>query len=306
MMNFRLIRHLWSFLAVAEEKNFGRAAKRLGMTQPPLTEQIQTLEAALKVQLFERTKKGTSLTAAGQAILPEVEKMAAHWARLEASLHEALQGQKMVLTFGAITSAMVDILPAVITHLKMFNPELTIFVKEVDSSEVIPMLQQGELDCAFARLDKTLHETNSLHIEPITKDKLAIALPMAHRLASQPMVHLAELAEDTFVMFPRPLNSGYFDTLMACYHQHGFTPRILHEARTVASQVALVGCGQGVALVPSRTEKLAPANVIFRPLAGDISVITTSLVWQERPNNRQFERIIQEMIHFIHEQKNFI
>ena len=103
-------------------------------------------------------------------------------------------------------------------------------------------------------------------------------------LAAEVSVPLAALAEEPFVLFPRALNPTYFDTLMACCHGAGFAPRVLHEARTVASQVAFVGCGQGVALVPETLHKSAPANVDIRPLAGEVQVVTTALAWHsERP-----------------------
>lgn len=282
MINFRLIKHLWSFLALAEEQHFGRAAKKLGMSQPPLSEQIQTLEAVLKVSLFERSRKGATLTSAGKAILPEVRKLAEYLTRIEAALHESVLGQSGIVTIGAITSAMVDVLPDMIRDLKQASPDLTVFVKEIDTAEAIPMLENGEIDLAFARLDAALHAQPSIRVWPLNADRLAAALPAGHPLANQVDLALSQLADETFVMFPRSLNPGYFDTLIACCHQHGFTPRILHEARTVASQVAFVGCGQGIALVPQRLEKMCPHNVVFRPLTGAISVITTSLIWHER------------------------
>ncbi len=117
MINFRLIRHLWLFLAVAEEQHFGRAAKRLGMSQPPLTEQIQILEQALRVRLFDRSRRGTKLTPAGAAILPAVRKFAEQLERLELAVQEAATGQRSILSIGAITSSMVDVIPAMIKAL---------------------------------------------------------------------------------------------------------------------------------------------------------------------------------------------
>ena len=110
MINFRLIRHLWLFLAVAEEQNFGRAAKRLGMSQPPLSEQIQVLEQALKVKLFDRSRRGANLTPVGAAILPAVRKFAEQLERLELAVEEAVAGQSGMLTIGAISTAMFDVL----------------------------------------------------------------------------------------------------------------------------------------------------------------------------------------------------
>ncbi|MGH8429306.1 MAG: LysR family transcriptional regulator, partial [Solimonas sp.] len=148
MINFRLVRHLWLFLAVAEEEHFGRAAKRLGMSQPPLTEQIQVLEHALKVKLFDRSRRGAKLTPAGAAILPAVRKFAEQLERLELAVREAVQGQSGLLTIGAISSAMVDTLPPLIDHLKAQHPQLTVSVKEIDSVDAVPALERGDVDLA--------------------------------------------------------------------------------------------------------------------------------------------------------------
>ena len=295
MLNFRLIRHLWLFLAVAEEQHFGRAAKKLGMTQPPLTEQIQILEQALKVKLFERSRRGAQLTPIGKAILPEVRKLRDYLERLELTIHEAVAGQTGVLTIGAITSAMVDMLPPLISELQTAHPQLTISVREIDTAEAIPALENGNIDMAFSRLEIT--NGHEITVRPLQQEQLAVALPRQHPLAQSTSVALADLAKETFVMFPRPLNPTYFDILMANCHNSGFTPRILHEARSVASQVGLVGCNQGIALVPLALQKMAPENVVIRPLAGHINVTTISVAW----NNRRNHPALASAIHWLEE-----
>lgn len=291
MLNFRLIRHLWLFLAVAEEQHFGRAAKKLGMTQPPLTEQIQILENALKVKLFERSRRGAQLTPMGKAILPEVRKLRDYLERLELTIHEALAGQTGVLTIGAITSAMVDMLPPLISELQTAYPQLTISVREIDTAEAIPALENGNIDIAFSRLEIT--NDHEINVRPLQQEQLAVALPRQHPLASTASVALADLAKETFVMFPRPLNPTYFDILMANCYNSGFTPRVLHEARSVASQVGLVGCNQGIALVPLALQKMAPENVVIRPLEGNINVTTISVAWNNRRNHPAVATVIE-------------
>ena len=295
MLNFRLIRHLWLFLAVAEEQHFGRAAKKLGMTQPPLTEPIQILEQALKVKLFERSRRGAQLTPIGKAILPEVRKLRDYLERLELTIHEAVAGQTGVLTIGAITSAMVDMLPPLISELQTAHPQLTISVREIDTAEAIPALENGNIDMVFSRLEIT--NGHEITVRPLQQEQLAVALPRQHPLAQSTSVALADLAKETFVMFPRPLNPTYFDILMANCHNSGFTPRILHEARSVASQVGLVGCNQGIALVPLALQKMAPENVVIRPLAGHINVTTISVAW----NNRRNHPALASAIHWLEE-----
>jgi DNA-binding transcriptional LysR family regulator len=290
MINFRLIRHLWLFLAVAEEQHFGRAAKRLGMSQPPLTEQIQVLEQALKVRLFDRSRRGAQLTPVGAAILPAVRKFAEQLERLELAVREAAAGQTGVLTIGAITSAMLDVLPTLIEKLKADYPMLTVSVKEIDSVEAVPALEAGDIDLAFARLEGNLGAT--IRTLPLMQDRLAVALPRDHALAAQSSIKLAELAEESFVMFSRQVSPVHFDSLVVSCRAYGFSPRILHEVRSVSSQIAFVGCGQGIALVPLALEQLAPANVVVRPLLENLNVVTTAVAWSSARRNPLVEAVI--------------
>jgi len=290
MINFRLVRHLWLFLAVAEEEHFGRAARRLGMSQPPLTEQIQTLESALKVKLFERSRRGAKLTPVGAAILPAVQKFAEQLERLELAVREAVQGQSGVLTIGAISSAMVDTLPALIDHLRAQHPQLTVSVKEIDSVEAVPALERGDVDLAFARLEGDLG--SSIKSIPLKEDRLAVALPKSHRLAGTPRIRLASLADEEFVIFSRHVSPVYYDSLIMTCREAGFSPRVLHEVRSVSSQIAFVGCGQGIALVPSSLKKAAPENVVVRPLKEAVKVVTTAMAWSTSRENPMVEAAI--------------
>lgn len=283
MINFRLMRHLWLFLVVAEEQHFGRAAKRLGMSQPPVTEQIQILEASLKVKLFERSSRGTQLTAAGTAILPAVRKLVEHMQQLEFAVREAAAGQIGILTIGAITSSMFDVLPGVIDGFRKTHTGVTVTVKEIDSVDAVSMLHTGEIDLALARLEATGDE--EIATAPLNEERLAVALPKDHPLASSSRVRLAALADEKFIMFSREVSPDYFDNLTAACRTTDFTPRIVHVVRSVASQVAFVGCGQGVALVPLSMRKVAPENVVIRPLRDNVKVVTAALAWNKsRPN----------------------
>ncbi len=298
MINFRLIRHLWLFLAVAEEQNFGRAAKRLGMSQPPLSEQIQVLEQALKVTLFERSRRGAKLTPVGAAILPAVRKFAEQLERLELAVEEAVAGQSGMLTIGAISTAMFDVLPGLINQLKQQYPHLTVSVREIDSVEAIPALEAGDIDLAFARLDGDLGP--AIQSLPLLEDRLMVALPSDHPLAACTRISLSSLASEPLVMFSRKVSPVYFDNLIATCRASGFSPRVLHEVRSVASQIAFVSCGQGIALVPASLKKLAPDNVVLRALTQKLNVVTTAVAWNsERPNPLVTELVAQFQAHTI-------
>ena len=221
-IDFRLIRQLWMFLAVAEEKHFGRAAQRLNMSQPPLTEQIKVLEQSLKMNLFERSRRGTQLSPAGAAILPAVRQFADQVERLERVVREVAAGQSGVLQVGAITSAMLDTVPALQNALKREYPHLTVFVREIDSVEAIPALESGELDVAFARLDGPVG--NGIGSIALAEDRLAVAVPRGHPLAELSRVRLRSLADESLVMSSRQVSPAYFDFLIATCRSNGFAP----------------------------------------------------------------------------------
>ncbi|SIQ88820.1 DNA-binding transcriptional regulator, LysR family [Sphaerotilus natans] len=278
MINFRLMRHLWLFLAVAEEQNFSRAAKRLGMSQPPLTEQIQVLEQALKAQLFVRSRLGAQLTPVGHAILPAVRKFVQQMEQLELAVREATSGQTGMLTIGAISSAMLEVLPAYLDRLRATQPRLTISVHEIDSVDAVPALRSGDVDLAFARLEGDLGA--DIQTMAMSQDSLVVALPAGHRLAGQRRIDMAMLADEAFVMFSRRVSPVYFDRIIALCQASGFSPRILHEVRSVTTQVASVGCGQGIGLVPESLRRMAPNNVLFKPLLQKVEVVTTAAAWR--------------------------
>jgi len=295
-IDFRLIRQLWMFLAVAEEQHFGRAAQRLNMSQPPLTEQIKVLEQALKLQLFERSRRGTQLSPAGAAILPAVRQFAGQVERLERVVREVASGQSGVLHIGAVTSAMLETLPPLLEALKQAHPHLTVFVKEIDSVEAIPALEAGELDLAFVRLDGEVG--NGIATMPLAEDRLAVALPKDHALAALPRVSLRSLATESLVMSSRERSPVYFDLLTSVCRSHGFNPRVLHEVRTITSQIAYVGCGQGVALVPSSMRKLAPQSVVVRPLKERIMVVAAALAW----NTNRYHPMVEVAVGWLKKQ----
>lgn len=292
-IDFRLIRQLWMFLAVAEEQHFGRAAQKLNMSQPPLTEQIKVLEHSLKLQLFDRSRRGTQLSPAGAAILPAVRHFANQVEHLQRVVNEVASGQSGVLHIGAVTSAMLETAPLLIDALKKTHPQLTVFVKEIDSVEAIPALEAGELDLALARLDGDVGK--GIATMPLVEDRLVVALPKNHRLATQQKVSIRSLADESMVMSSRERSPVYFDLLTSVCRAHGFAPHVLHEVRTITSQIAYVGCGQGVALVPSYMRKLAPENVVIRPLKERLMVVAAAVAW----NANRYNPMVNEAVKWL-------
>jgi len=277
MINFRLIRHLWLFRAVAEERHFGRAAARLGMSQPPLTEHIQVLEQALGVKLFDRSRRGTQLTPAGAAILPEVNKLAEYLERMELSVREAARGQQGIFTIGAVSAVMTDVLPGVVAQLRRSHPGITVSLKEINTADALPALHAGDIDLALARLDNDV--AADIASVRLRDDRLAVALPPHHPLAERSRIRLHDLADEDFVMFYRRTSPAYFDALVNACASAGFSPRIVHEVSSVSSQLAFAACGQGVALVPASFRRVSPPGVTVRTLADKVNVVAASAAW---------------------------
>jgi DNA-binding transcriptional LysR family regulator len=280
MADFRMLRQLSMFLAVAEEQHFGRAARRLNISQPPLSAQIKALERSLDLRLFDRSRRGTRLSAAGAAILPAARQLARQVERFEQVVHEVAAGQSGLLRIGAINAAMMDTVPALLHELKLLYPNLAIHIHEIDSVEAVPALEAGELDLAVVRLEGEMG--GGIASLPLKEDRLAVALPLDHRLAEKQRVPLRALADEPMVMSSRQVSPVYFDMLTGICRAHGFAPRIPHEVRSVTSQIAYVGCGQGVALVPLSMRRIAPGNVIVRPLAEKVMVVTAALAWSAK------------------------
>lgn len=289
MINFRLIRHLWVFFAVAEEEHFGRAAEQLNMSQPPLTEHIKQLEQTLGMVLFERSRRGTKLTAAGYSILPAVRKFAEQMQRLQTTVQEIAAGHSGILHIGAITVAMLEVVVPLIEHIRHY-PTLTVRVREIDSGDAEPLLQVGDIDLAFARLEIPWDSTIRLHT--LRREQLAVVLPKSHPFAKRESIDLKDLACEGFVMFERAVSPDSFDALLAACQRAGFVPNILHEVRSIALQVAFAGCEQGVALVPVSSERYLPDNDVLRLLNDDIQITSVALAWHEGQHDPLLENVL--------------
>jgi DNA-binding transcriptional LysR family regulator len=271
MIDFRLLRHFSYFLAVAEERHFAKAAQRLGMSQPPLSQQILVLEQQLGVSLFERSRQGVRLTREGAALLGPVQRFMEHAQRLQAVVDDARAGRSDSITIGAIQSALFDIMPRLMRMAKQRYPHLSVSMSEMKSAQALAAVQNGEIDIAFARFDDHFA---ALEVRPIVHDHLVLVLPADHALTALNRVHLADLADQSLVLFPRRSSPSYFDQITSACRAAGFSPRVDFEVSSVVSQIAYVGCGIGLGMVPSRSMRFGGRDVVFRPLAETINVVS--------------------------------
>ena len=163
-------------------------------------------------------------------------------------------------------------------------------VREIDSGDAEPLLQVGDIDLAFARLEIPWDSTIRLHT--LRREQLAVVLPKSHPFAGRESIGLKDLACESFVMFERAVSPDSFDALIAACQRAGFVPNILHEVRTIALQVAFAGCGQGVALVPVSSARYLPGNAVLRPLDDDIWINSVVLAWHEGQHDPLLENVL--------------
>ena len=264
-----------------------------GLSQPPLSQQIQGLERTLGVKLFERSREGTRLTREGAQILEPVRSFLDHAYRLETTVMDVRHGRGPGIAFGAINSAMFDIMPHVLGTARRQFPTLSLSLVEMDSAQALSAVRNREIDLAFARFD---HQISPLEVRPITTDHLVVALPVDHRLVEHAQVSLSELADESLVLFPRRVSPHYFDVIVTACRNAGFSPRVLHEIGSVVSQIGYVGCGLAVGLVPSRSMRFGGSAVVFRPLIETINVVTIAAVWDPSLRNEFVPKLVDSAI----------
>jgi DNA-binding transcriptional LysR family regulator len=259
------------------------------MSQPPLSQQIQILERALGVRLFERSRQGVRLTREGAALLAPVRQFMDHAQRLQQVVTDARLGRGNVITIGAIISALFDIMPGLMRAARQRYSQLTLSMMEMKTADALAAVQSGDIDIALARFHDRV---GSLEMRPIVTDHLVLVLPTNHRLTKLPRVPLSELSGESFVLFPRRTSPSYFDQITAACRDAGFSPHVLYEASSVVAQVGFVGCGVAVGMVPSRSMRFGGADVVFRPLVETINVISIAAAW----NPERRKELVPELV----------
>jgi DNA-binding transcriptional LysR family regulator len=275
------LRHLRYFVAVAEELHFGRAAARVGIAQPPLSQQVRQLEDQLGVALFHRTKRRVELTAAGGAFLEHAREILERTERARRAAQRASRGEVGRLAIGFASSADLDILPRVLRAWHARCPDVELELRALLSGAQVEALRHGRLHVGFVRLPA---DEASLTVERIHREPLVAALPAGHRLASRRRVRLADLAGDTMILFPRHTAPGYFDVFMGACRRAGFTPRLLHPG-SMQTNLGLVSAGLGVSLMPASIRNLQRSGVVYRPLAPPVPQVEMGVAYRrEEPS----------------------
>ncbi|WP_422650726.1 LysR family transcriptional regulator [Cupriavidus sp. H18C1] len=282
-------RHLRYFLVLADELHFGRAARRLSISQPPLSLNIQQLEASVGARLFERDSKGVRLTAAGRAFRESATALLAQAeeARLLARQIEA--GAVGRLRVGFVGSMLYRGLPQKLQQFEADQPGIQIALTELNSQEQIEALLHGQLDVGFIHTSRVPDElaTRLIHSEPFV-----CCMPAAHRLATRRTIALTELRGEPFVLFSRNASPDYYARIVDMCAAEGFYPQIRHEVRHWLSVVSLVSQGMGVAVVPAALRHSALAGAAFRPLKPSTVPSEVYCVWKAAPDHPARDRFV--------------
>jgi DNA-binding transcriptional LysR family regulator len=264
------LRQLRYFVAVAEERHFGRAAARLHMAQPPLSQQIRRLESDLGLQLLRRTTRRVDLTAAGEAYLVRAREIIAAVSSAAGEAQRVAAGLQGRLVIGCVGSATYSLLPQLVRTLREELPDLEVSVRgEMLAPDQVSALLDGRIDLGLLRPPV---DPEVLRLEVLRSDRLIVAVPDGHRLAARSRVRLRELAGEDFVIHAGGGRSVMHDAVVERCREAGFEPRIRHEVSETSTLVTFVAAGLGIAVVPAPVAELMVPGVAYRPLTGKASV----------------------------------
>nr|WP_319492283.1 LysR substrate-binding domain-containing protein [uncultured Desulfobacter sp.] len=285
------LRQLRYFTAVAEELHFGRAAKRMNISQPPLSMQIRNLENELGTRLFNRTSRQVELTTAGEVFLVQVEQILAALDGAVESAKQAGQGNIGRLSVGFIGPAMDAFLPEIIRGFQSRYSGIRLSLTESGTSRQIEDLYAGRIQVGFVRLYR--HKPDGLTAQIIRQEQYVLAVPSDHPFARQKKVALSQLKNEPFIMYPRSVQPQLYDTMMACFKNSGFTPNIVQEARTKHTTIALVAAGLGAAVVPSSSKVIGRCGVFFLDIDASLPHIEISMIWRQKDKNPALARFVK-------------
>ena len=257
------LRHLRYFVCVAEEKNIGRAALRLHISQPPLTRQIQQLEDQLRVQLFKRTNRGVELTDAGRVLYDDARNILALSERAMERSSRAAQGLLGRVDVAIFGSGIFGAIPRLIRAFREAHPEVSIYLHNMVKDEQIDALRHGRITLAFNRLMRPIE---GLVSETLLTEALYVAMPSGSPLTARTAVSLQELENVPLVLFPTGARPSFIDRVHEMCRVCNFTPVVAQEVGDVVHAVALVATGFAVTLVPHSATSMAMPGITYRPL----------------------------------------
>jgi DNA-binding transcriptional LysR family regulator len=286
------LRRLRYFVAVAEELHFGRAARRLNVSQPPLSVQIRTLEREVATPLLIRTQRRVELTEAGRVLLEEARRLLGQAEAAVVHTRRAADGTVGRLAIGFVSTVDYSILPPLVRRFRQKHPGIALKLLELTGDRQQALLQSGELDLGLSILPSPAPR---LARRPVFREPLIAAVPASHALARHRRVALRSLAREPFVQFPRELAPGLYDLAIAACQKAGFTPHLAQEAIQMQTILGLVAAGLGVAVVPQCMSKLLRPDVRYLALDARGFEVETVALWHSENRAPALAALIAEL-----------
>jgi DNA-binding transcriptional LysR family regulator len=271
------IRSLACFVAVAEDLHFRRAAERLHITQPALSQRIRVLEQEVGAELLERDRRHVALTPAGVAFLEPARAAVAHANSARQQALRAVRGEVGRLRLGFTVIAFYGVLPEAVRVFRNRYPDVTVELVEMNSPALETSLMSGEIDLGV------LHPplgTTRLTVHALADQKLVLALPSAHCLAEKATIALAELEREPFIVAPRAVGPSIYDRVIALFRAHGISPHVVQEATPMTTLTGLVAAGAGMGFVTEGVATVARPGVVFRPVEPEPPRLPMAAAWQ--------------------------
>jgi DNA-binding transcriptional LysR family regulator len=281
------LRQAHAFVTIVDEGHVGRAAERLHVTQPTLSRQIAALERAVGVPLFDRSRRSLALTPAGSVFAEGARDLVRRASALVESAQQAHRGELGVLRIGFVQSATFAALPSMVRAFRAAWPSVRVEVTAMTTLRQVAALADDSLDVGLLRPPVR----GDLSLRTLSRDPLVVALPGGHRLSRRRQVSLADLADESFVLYGRSSGPAVHDTIVGFCRDAGFSPRIVQEAVDVQTIVALVAANIGVSLLIAPTPRTE--SVVFRPLAEDLPPWEMALAWSRGNQSPVLARLLE-------------
>jgi DNA-binding transcriptional LysR family regulator len=298
------LRHFRYFVAVAEELHFSRAARRLNITQPPLSKSIQETEHILGVTLLERTRRQVELTDAGRQFLDEARAVLAQAAHAIDTGKRIARGELGELRIGfTATGAYTPLFPRAVRAYRLAMPNVHLVLRYMTSGPMLESLLLGDLDVALIRPSSTLPLPPQLTAIPIVRDRLMLALHADDKLGkTKGAVAVESLAEQPFVLRPRGIGASFYEQVYELCEMAGFTPHLAQEAHEAPTILGLVAAGIGVTILPASLQAIKVSDVVWRDLSATAGVVDSAVMLvfngtvRPSPQLTRFIELVQRLL----------
>jgi DNA-binding transcriptional LysR family regulator len=284
-------RHLKYFVTVAEERHFTRAAERLGMAQPPISQQIHKLEEELGALLFRRLTRGVELTDAGRVLYEDAKRILILVDQAKSRAQSAARGQTGTIRVGFASSVVFHpVIAEIVASYRESHPQVTISPCESNISALVEDLLDERIDLAIIR--QTGLATERVKLEPLLDEKMLVVLPPDHALAQAGRIRLEALARERLILFPRSIAPLLYDDVISACEHAGFTPELGQESTQVASAVSMVAAGFGVTVVPHSIRHVYAAGVSYHEIEGPQPTAHVVLAYR----SDEFSKLVRDFV----------